>query len=90
MRSRCVRLASGVRTVRCRLDAELSLLLACTRRRRELAAELLVELNRAIEVQQPQPRTIPAKGYREVGMARFRNVRNAALQWSGNGFYRTE
>lgn len=75
----CVRLAGRVRWC---LDAELSLLLECTRRRRELAAVLLVELNRAIEGQQPKPRTIPAKGYREVGMARFRNVRLASASES--------
>lgn len=64
------------------MDAETTLLLECMRRRRELAAALLVELNRAIEVQQPMPRKIPAKGYREVGMARFRNVRLASANES--------
>lgn len=68
-----------------RLDAELALLLECTRRRRELGDALLVELNRAIEVQQRPalvPRKIPASGYREVGMARFRNVRIASANES--------
>lgn len=60
------------------MDAETALLLECMRRRRELAAELLVELNRAIEVQQPKPRTVSALGYRDVGLARFRNVRVAS------------
>lgn len=70
--------------VRCGLDAELALLLECNRRRRKLAAALLVELNQAIEGQQPKPRTIPAKGYREVGMARFRNVRIPSANESRN------
>lgn len=70
-----MRLAGRVRWC---LDAETALLLECTRRRRQLGDELLVELNRAIEVRQPMPRTVPAKGYREIGMARFRNVRLAS------------
>lgn len=69
------------------LDAETALLIECHRRRRQLGDKLLGELNRAIEVRMPpppKPRTIPAPGYREVGMARFRaTTRVASANESG-------
>lgn len=60
-------------------QGELEILLEANRRRRQLAVELLGELNRAIEAHTtpppPKPRLVPAPGYREVGMARFKATR---------------
>lgn len=59
---------------------ELQILKDANQRRRRHAQAILRELNQAIEMLQLKPRTIPAKGYREVGLARFRNVRLASAK----------
>lgn len=65
---------------------ETAILIEACRRRRALGSALLMELGVALAEHggvvaarhDVPPRSVPAPGYREIGMARFRNVRLAS------------
>lgn len=61
------------------LDAETAVIVESYRRRRALGEALLAELDAALEARQPK-RVVSAPGWREVGVARFRNVRLASAK----------
>lgn len=74
-------MATGVRTASSRMASELAILLEANRKRRQHGEALFRELSEDLAVripEPPKPRKVPAPGYREIGMARFRNVRVAS------------
>lgn len=65
------------------MAGELAILLDARQRRRQHFDAVLLELGAALvvhmpEPEPPKPRVVSAPGYRETGLARFRNVRVAS------------
>ena len=74
------------------MDAETALLLECIRNRRQHGEALLLALSAALEPYTPPPpppklRTVSAAGWRDVGLARFKAVREVG--WRGDPAHTT-